>query len=78
VVVTAVQTSNEVSVQLTRGQGTDTLFISPSTITQRASETVTGSSDLLQAGDAISFTGGAVGPGPNTPEVYAFRISVDA
>lgn len=77
-VVTAVESSNEVDVQLTRGGGTDMLLISPSTITQRGSETATGSSALLQAGDAISFTGGAVGPGPNSPDVYALRVSVDA
>jgi hypothetical protein len=75
-VVTAVPTSTEVSVQLTRGQGTDSLLISPSTITQSGSETVTGSSELLQPGQTVYFTGGAVGPGPSTPEVYALRISV--
>jgi hypothetical protein len=75
-VVTAVPTSSEVSVQLTRGQVTDSLLISSSTITQSGSQTVTGSSELLQPGEMVSFTGGAVGPGPITPDVYALRISV--
>jgi hypothetical protein len=78
-VVTSVPAPNEVTVQLTGGRssGTDTLLIAPSTIVEKGSAQTLGSSGLVQVGDSTYFTGSAVGPGPNTPEVYAARIFID-
>jgi hypothetical protein len=72
--VTASPSSNRVTVYVSRTKTTNTLLISSSTIFQNGGVQSTGSSNMLQIGESVSFTGSAVGPGPTSSNVYTLRI----